>query len=45
VWAGVIIVGALARAGAQTSKRNLYRSVEPRAGVDVPPGIARIYRG
>jgi len=46
VWAGVIEVGALARAGAQTSKRNLYRPVEPRPGlVDIPPGIARVYRG
>jgi allantoin racemase len=45
VWAGVIEVGALARAGAQTSKRNLYRPVEPRPGLDLPPGIARVYRG
>jgi len=45
VWAGVVEVGALARAGAQTSKRNLYRPVEPRPGVDVPRGIARVYRG
>jgi allantoin racemase len=44
VWAGVVMVGALARAGAQTSKRNLYRPVEPRPGVDVPPGLARVYR-
>lgn len=45
VWAGVIEVGALARAGAQTSKRNLYRPVEPRPGLDaLPPGIARVYR-
>jgi allantoin racemase len=45
VWAGVVLVGALARAGAQTSKRNLYRPVERRPDVDVPPGLARIYRG
>ena len=45
VWAGVIEVGALARAGAQTSKRNLYRPVEPRPGMDWPPGIANVYRG
>jgi len=46
VWAGVVEVGALARAGAQTSKRNLYREVERRAGMDaLPPGIARVYRG
>jgi allantoin racemase len=45
VWAGVIEVGALARAGAQTSKRNLYRPVNPRPGIDMPPGIARVYRG
>jgi allantoin racemase len=46
VWAGVVEVGALARAGAQTSKRNLYRPVEPRTGLDgLPPGIARVYRG
>ncbi len=44
VWAGVIVTGGLARAGAQTSKRNLYRPVEPRPGVDVPPGLARVYR-
>jgi len=44
VWAGVVQVGALAPAGAQTSKRNLYRPVEPRPGIDVPPGIARVYR-
>ena len=44
VWAGVTMVGALARAGAHTSKRNLYRPVEPRTGVDVPPGLMRVYR-
>jgi allantoin racemase len=44
VWAGVTMVGALARAGAHTSKRNLYRPVEPRTGVDVPPGLRRVYR-
>jgi allantoin racemase len=43
VWAGVIMTGALARAAARTSKRNLYRPVEPRTGVDVPPGLARVY--
>ena len=46
VWAGVIEVGALARAGAKTSKRNLYRPVDGRTGLDtLPPGIARVYRG
>ena len=45
VWAGVVEVGALARAGAQTSKRNLYRPVDPRPGLDVlPPGISAVYR-
>jgi len=43
VWAGVILAGALARAGARTSKRNLYRPVEPRTGVDVPAGLASVY--
>jgi allantoin racemase len=43
VWAGVIMTGALALGGARTSKRNLYRPVEPRPGVDVPPGLARMY--
>jgi allantoin racemase len=28
VWAGVILVGELARAGARTSKRNLYSPVD-----------------
>ncbi len=44
VWAGVTLVGALARAGARTSKRNLYQPVEPRPTVDAPPGVSRIYR-
>ncbi len=44
VWAGVTLVGALARAGARTSKHNLYRPVEPRPDVDVPPGLTRVYR-
>jgi allantoin racemase len=44
VRAGVMMVGALALSGARTSKRNLYRPVEQRASVDVPPGIARIYQ-
>jgi allantoin racemase len=44
VWAGVVLVGALARGGARTSKRNLYRPVDRRPGVDVPPGLARVYR-
>ena len=44
VWAGVTLVGALARAGARTSKRNLYQPVEPRPTVDAPPGVRRIYR-
>jgi allantoin racemase len=43
VWAGVVLTGALARAGAHTSKRNRYRPVEPRPGTSVPPGLARIY--
>jgi len=45
VWAGVIMVGALARGGARTSKRNLYRPVDARPEVNVPPGLARVYRG
>ncbi|HEY1294580.1 MAG TPA: aspartate/glutamate racemase family protein [Chloroflexota bacterium] len=45
VWAGVIMAGALARAGARTSKRNLYRPVDTRPSVNVPPGLARVYRG
>lgn len=44
VWAGVTLVGALARAGARSSKRNLYRAVQPRPDVDVPPGLLRVYR-
>jgi allantoin racemase len=44
VWAGVVMTGALARAGARTSKRNRYRPVEARPGVGVPPGLARIYQ-
>jgi allantoin racemase len=43
VWAGVTLVGALARGGARTSKRNRYRPVDPRPGLEVPPGLARIY--
>jgi hypothetical protein len=43
VWAGVVLTGALARAGAHTSKRNRYRPVDPRPGTSVPPGLARIY--
>jgi allantoin racemase len=42
VCAGVTLVGALARSGARTSKRNLYRPVEPRPGVEVPPGLQRV---
>jgi allantoin racemase len=44
VWAGVVLVGALARSGAQTSKHRLYRAVDPRPAVQVPPGLARVYR-
>lgn len=43
VWAGVSLVGALARAGAQTSKHNLYRPVEPRPAMDLPPGLMHVY--
>jgi allantoin racemase len=43
VRAGVTMVGALARSGARTSKHNLYRPVEPRSSIDVPPGLARVY--
>jgi allantoin racemase len=43
VWAGVIMVGALASGGARTSKRNLYRPVDARLEVSVPPGLARVY--
>jgi allantoin racemase len=44
VRAGVTVVGALARSGARTSKRNLYRAVDPRPRAEVPPGIARVYQ-
>jgi allantoin racemase len=44
VQAGVTLVGALARSGARTSKRNRYRPVDLRPGLDVPPGLARIYQ-
>jgi allantoin racemase len=43
IWAGVIILGALSRAGARTSKRNLYSPVDPRPTVPAPPGLARVY--
>ncbi len=43
VWAGVIQVGALARAGARTSKRNLYRPVDRRPPMSLPPGLAHAY--
>jgi allantoin racemase len=45
VWSGVIMTGALARGGARTSKRNLYRPVGARPLINVPPGLARVYRG
>jgi allantoin racemase len=45
VHAGVTLVGGLARSGARTSKRNRYRPVDLRPSLDVPPGLARIYRG
>jgi hypothetical protein len=44
VWAGVTLVGALARSGARTSKRNRYRPVDARPDLDVPPGLGRVYR-
>jgi allantoin racemase len=44
VWAGVIMTGALAQAGARTSKRNRYRPVDQRRETTVPPGLARIYQ-
>jgi allantoin racemase len=44
VRAGVTMVGALARSGARTSKHNLYRPVETRPSIDLPPGLARVYR-
>ncbi len=43
VWAGVTLVGALAQSGARTSKRNLYRPVEPRPDVEVSHGLRRVY--
>jgi allantoin racemase len=43
VWAGVVMVGALARSGARTSKRNLYRPVDPRPPMSLPPGLAATY--
>jgi hypothetical protein len=39
-----VMVGALARAGARTSKRNRYASVLPRTETALPPGLARVYR-
>lgn len=45
VWAGVVMVGGLAQGGARTSKRNLYRPVEARPSLSLPPGLARVYRG
>jgi allantoin racemase len=44
VHATVTLTAALARAGGRTSKRTLYRPVDQRPDVDVPPGIARVYR-
>lgn len=45
VRAGVTLVAALARSGAKTSKRNLYRAVDPRPTLrDLPPGLARVYQ-
>jgi allantoin racemase len=44
VWAGVVLTGALARAGAQTSKSNRYRPVDERPETSVPPGLARVYQ-
>jgi allantoin racemase len=45
VRAGVTMVAALARSGARTSKHNLYRPVEARSVGELPPGLARVYRG
>ena len=43
VAAGVALVGALAKHGARTSKRNRFRPVDPRPGLPVPAGLARTY--
>jgi allantoin racemase len=43
VHATVLLVAALARGGARTSKRRLYSPVDPRPAVEVPAGIAHVY--
>lgn len=43
VRAGVALVQSLIATGARTSKRNLYRPVEPRPPLGLPDGIARSY--
>jgi allantoin racemase len=43
VVAAVALLASLARTGARTSKRNLYRPVDPRLHIEAPPGIRRAY--
>jgi allantoin racemase len=44
VAAGVSLVAALVRSGARTSKRTLYQPVLPRPELQLPAGLARVYR-
>jgi len=43
VRAATIMLRGLVEAGARTSKRDLYRPVEPRPAIGLPPAIARVY--
>jgi allantoin racemase len=43
VAAGVSLMASLTKAGARTSKHNLYRPVLARNTADLPPGLARVY--
>jgi allantoin racemase len=45
VRAATILVRGLVEAGGQTSKRNRYRRIEPRAAPGLPASIAGIYEG
>jgi allantoin racemase len=43
VPAAVVLVQSLVSTGARTSKRNLYRPVDPRPALQLPDGIAIAY--
>lgn len=43
VRAAVVLLESLAATGARTSKRNLYRPVDPRPPLGLPDGISRVY--